>query len=84
MTYDHDVQTIFSDKLMRNVPSPDDDLLETGVLDSMNFIDLVLNLEERFGFTLNIVNLDIEQFRSIRSIADMVSSLHEDDVTGRH
>jgi acyl carrier protein len=75
-TSTRDIEVIFSDKLLRHVGSPDDDLLEAGILDSMNFIDLVLNLEERFGFTLNIMDLNIEQFRSIRSIAALVSTLH--------
>jgi acyl carrier protein len=77
-TSTRDIEVIFSDKLLRHVASPDDDLLEAGILDSMNFIDLVLNLEERFGFTLNIMDLNIEQFRSIRSIAELVSTLHAD------
>jgi acyl carrier protein len=84
MTYNHDVQAIFADKLMRHVPSPDDDLLETGILDSMNFIDLVVNLEQRFGFRLDIVNLDIEQFRSIRTISNLVSALHQGETVEKH
>src|SRR5437867_1630151 len=53
-------------------PSADTDLFETGVLDSMAFVELLLNLERSFGLKVAVDELEIENFRSIRKIADFV------------
>jgi acyl carrier protein len=63
---------IFSKVLMRGTVSPTTDLLETGLLDSMGMVDLLFNMEQRFGFTPNFAELDLENFRSIEKIAAMV------------
>ena len=68
-----EIQVIFSDVLLRDVALPTTDLLETGVLDSMALVELLLSLEQRFGFRVNIMELDLENFRSIEKIADFVS-----------
>jgi acyl carrier protein len=78
MTYSSEIQTILSEKLMRRVPSADADLLETGILDSMNFVDLVVILEERYGLTLDLASIDLEEFRSVSSIARLVFTLRNE------
>ena len=66
------LKKIFSEKLLVEVESPDTDLLESGILDSMAFVELLLNLENEFGFQVAIESLDIENFRSISRIAELV------------
>jgi D-alanine--poly(phosphoribitol) ligase subunit 2 len=80
-----EIRTIFSDVLFRKVDSPDTDLLETGVLDSVCLVDLLLTLEQRFGLSVDFEDLDLESFRSIRKIAAFVSISIEKDapVSGR-
>jgi D-alanine--poly(phosphoribitol) ligase subunit 2 len=68
----HEIQMIFAKVLMRDVVSPTTDLLETGLLDSMGMVELLFNLEQRFGFTPNFTELDFENFRSIEKIAEMI------------
>jgi D-alanine--poly(phosphoribitol) ligase subunit 2 len=68
------IQNIFSQILYREVESPQVDLFETGLLDSMGLIELLFNLEQQFGFQLDITHLDLDQFRSIESIANLVES----------
>jgi acyl carrier protein len=68
----HEIQMIFSQVLMREAVSPTTDLLETGLLDSLGLVELLFNLEQRFGFTPNFAELDFENFRSIEKIAEMV------------
>jgi acyl carrier protein len=67
-----EIQLIFSKVLMRGTISPTTDLLETGLLDSMGMVELLFNMEQRFGFTPNFAELDLENFRSIEKIAEMV------------
>lgn len=63
---------IFSEKLLVEVGSSETDLLDSGILDSMSFVELLLNLEQEFGFQVAIESLDMENFRSISRIAELV------------
>jgi D-alanine--poly(phosphoribitol) ligase subunit 2 len=71
------IQIIFSDVLLRRVDSTKTDLLETGILDSMALIELLFNLEEQFGLTLDIIDLDLDNLRSIEKIAELVMTRQE-------
>jgi len=65
---------VFLAKLNLDVPSVDTDLFETGVLDSLAFVELVVSLEQSFGLKVPIDDVEIEHFRSIEKIADFVVS----------
>ena len=54
------------------VPSPDVDLVEEGFLDSLTFVALLVYLEETFGLTVGIDDLDMANFCSIMKIAGFV------------
>lgn len=64
---------LFREKLLVEIPSNDTDLVETGVLDSLLFVQLLLQLEEDFGMHVAMEDLEIDHFRSIGSIADFVA-----------
>jgi acyl carrier protein len=66
------VQRLFVETLNVEVPSPDTDLIEGGLLDSLALVELLFALEREFAFTIALENLDIDSFRSIRSIAGFV------------
>jgi D-alanine--poly(phosphoribitol) ligase subunit 2 len=68
------IGAIFSAALHLDVPSADTDLFETGVLDSLAFVELLLQLEREFGVTTTVDDLDVETFRSIACIADFVQA----------
>ena len=65
---------LIAEKLLVEVDSPEDDLLATGVLDSLTLIELLLNLEHHFGMRIPLDELQIEDVRSIQSIARLVES----------
>ena len=67
------VVTIFRDKLEFEVPGTETDLLETGMMDSLKFVELVFNLEQEFGITISMDTLEIDQFRTIANIVQFVS-----------
>lgn len=54
------------------VARPDIDLLETGLVDSIGLVELILELEERFGVSLPMEDLEIDDFRSVYRIADLI------------
>lgn len=64
---------IFSAVLNVDVDSADTDLFEAGLLDSLAFVELLLQLEREFGVTASLEDLDADNFRSIACIAEFVS-----------
>jgi acyl carrier protein len=66
------IEKLFTDRLYLQVESPYTDLLDSGILDSMALVELLFGLEQEFGVRISISNLEIENFRSIASIAALV------------
>lgn len=52
--------------------SPDADLLEAGMLDSLGLVDLLAQLEQRFGVQVDYESLEYEDLRSVASVAALV------------
>ena len=68
------IRQVFQDKLKLDVPSADTDLFETGVLDSMVFVDLLLHLEREFGVTPALEDIEFDHFKSIERIVEFVAN----------
>jgi len=66
------VYAVLLERLMIIVPSPEVDLFETGLVDSIGLVELVLALEDRFGVSLPLENLELDDLRTVRSIADLI------------
>lgn len=66
------IDHIFADVLHLDVPAADVDLFESGVLDSLAFVELLLQLEREFGVTVSLDELEVDNFRSIQRIAEFV------------
>ena len=66
------VARLFCCAMHLDVPSADTDLFDTGVLDSLAFVDLLLLLEQEFGVTTSVEDLEVDNFKSIARIADFV------------
>jgi acyl carrier protein len=63
---------MFSEALNLEAPPADTDLFDTGILDSLAFVELLLRLEREFGLTISVDDLEVENFRSIGRIAEFV------------
>lgn len=66
------IASLFLARLKLEVPSVDSDLFETGALDSLAFVELLLYLEQEFGIRVSIEELEMDYFRSIARIADFI------------
>jgi methoxymalonate biosynthesis acyl carrier protein len=64
----------FLEKLNVELSSPYIDLIDTGLLDSLNFIELLVYIEQIFGLTVSIEELDLDHFRSIANISSWLSN----------
>lgn len=67
-----EVHGIFRDELELDV-GLDTDVIESGVLDSIGFVQLLVALEERFGVTVDVADLELDDFSSVARIAEFVS-----------
>lgn len=65
---------LFAEQLQVEVPSVSIDLIEAGLLDSAKFMELLLCLEQKFRVHLDLNELEIDQFRSVQRIAELVQS----------
>lgn len=52
----------------------DEPLIENGVLTSLQTVELVMFLEERFGIVIEDEEFDEENFGSIETISELVAS----------
>jgi len=68
------VSAVFSKYLHLEVPSAETDLIEAGVLDSLMFVELLLALEREFGAKISLDELDIDNFRSVAKIAELLAN----------
>jgi acyl carrier protein len=73
-----ELSDLFANMLHVQVPSPDTDLLATGRLDSVGMVELLLQLEKRFGLRVEMQGFEIDHFRSLRAIATFVAERRRD------
>ena len=66
------IAQLFTEQLSIEVPTEDTDLLDGGILDSLKFVELLVQLEQRFGTRVNLNEFEPENFRSIDRIAQFV------------
>jgi methoxymalonate biosynthesis acyl carrier protein len=67
------IASIFDEELGLTVPSPDEDLFKSGVMDSLSFVNMLTQLEGRFGIVVSLEELEMDNFRSLREIAEFVT-----------
>jgi acyl carrier protein len=66
------IASLFQEALNLEIPSSETDLFDAGVLDSLAFVELLLQLEREFGVTPAVDDLEVDNFRTIARIAAFV------------
>jgi acyl carrier protein len=69
------IRQLIADKLAMEVASDDTDLLAEGVLDSVTLVQLIMHLEQTFDIRIELADLEIDDLRSVVSIAALVGKL---------
>jgi acyl carrier protein len=64
---------IFFERFDTRLVSAEVDLLEARLVDSVKLVDLVLEIEQRFGVTLPFEELEIEDFRTVTRLAERIA-----------
>jgi acyl carrier protein len=68
------IAALFAGKLNVQVPSFETDLLDTGLVDSLTFVEFLAQLEQEFGIHVSLDDLELDHFRSIARIAGFVAT----------
>jgi acyl carrier protein len=64
---------IFRDRFETRLGTDEVDLLEAGIVDSVRIVELVLEIEQRFGVNLPFEDLEIDDFRTVPRLAERIS-----------
>jgi acyl carrier protein len=72
-----DLHALFSETLNVEVPSADADLIESGLLDSLRLVELLLHLEGNLGCRIPLEEIDLDDLRSVNRIARMIAARME-------
>jgi D-alanine--poly(phosphoribitol) ligase subunit 2 len=67
------IAEIFAGRFETKLDSDDIDLLESGIVDSVKIVELVLEIEQRFGVSLPFEELEIEDFRTLPRLAERIA-----------
>ena len=67
------LRALFVESFHIEVPSPDTDLLDAGILDSLQFVELLVQLEQRFGLRIKVEDIDLDDLRTLARLARLVA-----------
>jgi D-alanine--poly(phosphoribitol) ligase subunit 2 len=73
-----EIETLCVDKLSIRVRSADQDLFESGLLDSLSLVQLILELERHYEVELPLEELDITAMKTINEIAQLIVQRQSD------
>jgi acyl carrier protein len=67
-----ELNALFEEALHIEVPGPHTDLIETGLLDSLQLVQLLVQIEERMGTRIPLEEVDLDDLRSIGRLAGLI------------
>ena len=65
---------LFVENFHVEVPAADTDLLESGILDSLQFVELLFQLEQEFELRIRIDDIDLADLRTLARIARLIAA----------
>jgi acyl carrier protein len=74
------LSALFVERFHIEVPSADTDLFETAMLDSLQLVELLLQLELHFSTRIAIDDIDLDDLRTLAGIARVVAANTGDGV----
>lgn len=69
------LREVFREHLHVDVPAAETDLLESGILDSLQFVTLLAHVEREFGVVIPLADLRLEQVSTLDALAGLVREL---------
>jgi acyl carrier protein len=68
-----ELSALFDEALHIEVPSPDTDLIDSGLLDSLQLVQLLLQIEERMGTRIPLDEVELDDLRSVARLAGLIA-----------
>lgn len=68
------LRALMLEHLHLEVPSADTDLLDSGLLDSLQLVDLLLLIEQHFGRRIAVEAIDLEDLRTLTRLAQLIAA----------
>ena len=65
---------LFVDNLHIDAPPPDTDLFESGTIDSLQLVELLLQIERSFGVQIAVESIDLDNLRTLARIAGLIAA----------
>lgn len=65
---------LFRDKLFIDVPSADTDLISSGLIDSLQLVQLLLHIESELGHRIALDEIELDDLRSVARLAGAISA----------
>jgi acyl carrier protein len=82
-----ELEAIFAGRLHLPAPPADAELLESGLLDSLQFVDLLAAIERAFHVCIPLADLDFDRLTTLAGLAELVNELrsapHDAAAVGR-
>ncbi len=66
---------VFEEALQMTAPAPDLDIVDAGLIDSLGLVTLLFELEREFGVAIPLESLNVEDFRTLAKLTQMVATL---------
>jgi acyl carrier protein len=73
--WEAEISAIFREVLGIELPSTDVDVIDSGLLDSLALVTLLFEIEQRTGIEVPFETLDLEDLRTVDSMAVAVGRL---------
>lgn len=68
-----ELREVFEEELGLSPPAADTDLFESGIMDSLTFVNMLVSIERKFGLVVKLENLELDNFRCLASIARFIA-----------
>ncbi|HJR68886.1 MAG TPA: phosphopantetheine-binding protein [Gammaproteobacteria bacterium] len=65
---------LFANAFQIEAPAADLDLIDSGVLDSLQLVELLYRLEQEFGTRIPIEDIDLDDLRTLERIAGLIAA----------
>lgn len=73
------IERIFRETLGITPPAPEVDIIDAALLDSLGLVTLLFEIEQELGLQLPLESLEVDDFRSIGLIAQLILRTHGAD-----
>lgn len=68
-----ELRALFEEELGLSPPANDTDLFESGIMDSLTFVNMLVSIERKFGLVVKLEALELDNFRTLAGIAWFVA-----------